>query len=226
MSTKSIIIRPKPQDLSITLKQVARYAGGSRYRMDENMEKKTVLVLEEALNLVDPALVYSVHDISELPNNIRTGLSLPENADEAPEVAVCICTIGPKFDIAVTEAMKAGDGLRASLLDATGVGLLESLGHLSFSYIRSKARHNDLFAGCRAGPGYNHMPMEAQIHLFSMVNSAGIGVSLMDSLVMIPAKSLSFLVIFYKKPPVKNDVYKCSVCNLTECPYRIAQAKD
>jgi hypothetical protein len=47
---------------------------------------------------------------------------LPENADEASEVAVCICTLGTDLDFAVHEAMKAGDGLCAALLDAAGVG--------------------------------------------------------------------------------------------------------
>jgi hypothetical protein len=56
MTTGNVIIRPKPQDLSITMKQVARYAGGSRYRMDADMEKKTALVLEEAVKSYSPHL--------------------------------------------------------------------------------------------------------------------------------------------------------------------------
>jgi len=221
MNTGNVIIRPKPQELSVTVKQVARYAGGSRYRMDADMEKKTALVLDKAVNLICPSLVYSVHDISQLHNKIRAGLFLPENTSEAPKVASCICTLGPQLDMAVNEAMQVGDGLHAALLDAAGVGLLESLGHLSFSHIRSEARNHNLYAGCRLGPGYNHVPMEAQIHLFSMVDSRGIGVSLMNSLVMIPVKSLSFFVVFLKKPHTETNTYKCSACDLSDCPYRI-----
>jgi hypothetical protein len=221
MTTRNIIIRPKPQDLSITVKLVARYAGGSRYHMDADMKKKTVSVLEKAGNLIHPAFVYSVHEISQLHNEIRTGLFLPKNATETPKVSACICTLGPKLDMEVGEAMKAGDGLHAALLDAAGVGFLESLGHLSFSHIRDQARNYDLFAGCRLGPGYNQVPMEAQIHLFSMVDSKGIGVSLMNSLVMFPAKSLSYFVVFHKQSHLQTDAYKCGVCDLVDCPYRI-----
>jgi hypothetical protein len=221
MTTGNVIIRPKPQELSITMKQVARYAGGSRYRMDADMEKKTALVLDEAVNLICPSLVYSVNDISQLHYKIRAGLFLPENTEEAPKVAPCICTLGPKLDMAVNEAMQVGDGLHAALLDAAGVGLLESLGHLSFSHICTEARKHNLYAGCRSGPGYNQVPMEAQIHLFSMVDSKGIGVSLMNSFVMTPAKSLSFFVVFHKKPHRETDTYKCGACDLLDCPYRI-----
>jgi cobalamin-dependent methionine synthase I len=152
---------------------------------------------------------------------MRTGLLLAENSEEAPKIAGCICTLGPKLETSVSEAMQTGDGLRGVLLDAAGVGLLESLGNLSFAHVRNEARKNNLFAGCRSGPGYNHVPMEAQIHLFSMVDSTGIGVSLMNSLVMIPAKSLSFFVVLHKKPHAETDAYKCRACDLTDCPYRI-----
>jgi cobalamin-dependent methionine synthase I len=98
--------------------------------------------------------------------------------------------------------------------------LLESLGHLSFSHVRNQARKYNLFAVCRLGPGYNHVAMEAQNHLFSLVDSTSIGVFLMNSLTMTPAKSLSFFVVFYKKPNVANT-YKCGTCDQRDCPYRI-----
>jgi hypothetical protein len=220
MSTGNIIIRPKPQDLSITMKQVARYAGGSRYRMDKRIKKKTSLVLEEAGNLIVPAFVYSIYEISELCDETRAGLFLPANDIEISKVAACICTLGAKFDMAIGETMQAGDGLHAALLDAAGVSFVESLGHLSFSYIRDQARNYKLFAGCRSGPGYNHVPMEAQNHLFSLVDSTSIGVCLMNSLAMTPTKSLSFFVVLYKNPNV-TDTYKCGTCNQKDCPYRI-----
>jgi hypothetical protein len=220
MSTGNIIIRPKPLDLSITMKQVARYAGGSRYRMDERIKKKTALVLKEAENLILPAFVYSVHEISEICNETRAGLFLPDNDIEISKVAACICTLGAKLDMAIGETIQAGDGLHAALLDAAGVALLESLAHLSFSHIRDHAQKYKLFAGCRSGPGYNHVPMEAQNHLFSLVDSTSIGVCLMNSLAMTPPKSLSFFVVLYKNSNV-TDTYKCNACNQKDCPYRI-----
>lgn len=220
-STKRFIIRPKPQDLSITVNLLARYAGGSRYRMDKDMEKKAVLVLEEANNLIDPALVYSVHDISRLDKDFPMELLLPENGEKAQKLSVCVCTLGPKLETEVVQAMKSGDVLRGMLLDAAGVGMLESLGNLSFSHVHREARKYDLFAGCRFGPGYNRVPMETQVNLFALVDAAAIGVSLTRSLVMIPAKSLSFFVVFYKEPHSKSNTYKCGTCDLKECSYRI-----
>ena len=224
MSTGNVILRPEPRELSLTVKQVARYSGGSRYRMSPDMEKKAGSVLKKAFFLIEPALVYSVHDLSQLSKEIRTGLLLPESSDQAPEMAACICTLGRELEMGASEAMKSGDGLHAVLLDAAGVGLLESLGHISLSRIRSEARKRSLYAGCRLGPGYNRVPLQAQVHLFSMVDAKAVGVSLMNSMVMIPAKSLSFFVIFYRHPIAEKDVYKCEACELTDCPYRIGSA--
>lgn len=220
----NVIIRPKPQELTVTVKQIARYSGGSRYRMNAVMKKKALLILEKASNLIEPALVYSVHDISLLKKEIRSELLLPENADHAPKLAVCICTLGSKLETAVREAMKSGDALPAVLLDAAGVGFLESLGVLALSHIRNEAKKHNLHTGCRLGPGYNQVPIEAQVHLFSLTNPEGIGVSLSDSMVMNPAKSLSFYIIFYTHPYAESDIYKCATCDLANCPYRIGSA--
>lgn len=224
MIYENVIIRPKAQELAITVKQIARYSGGSRYRMNPGMQKKALPILKKASNLIEPALVYSVHEISHLKKEIRSKLLLPENMDHAPKLAVCICTLGPKLEAAVSEAMKSGDALHAVLLDSAGVGFLESLGALALSHIRNEAKKHHLHTGCRLGPGYNHVPIEAQVHLFSLTNPEGIGVSLMDSMVMNPAKSLSFYVIFYTHPHAESDIYKCATCDLANCPYRISPA--
>jgi hypothetical protein len=220
---KNIIIKPEPEDLFLSPAQIARYAGGSRYRMDAAMEKTAGAILDKAKELVSPAAVYAVHDLSGLKKDILERFAIPETCDDIFQLCVCICTLGAKLEKQVSKMMKIGSGLEAVFLDAAGVGLLESLGNLSFSHICAQARKDDLFAGCRLGPGYGNVSMNIQKHLFSMVDSSGIGVSLTDSMVMVPAKSLSFFVFFHQKPQKEADGYKCSKCSLENCLYRIAE---
>lgn len=218
--TENIIIRPNPEDLFLTLKQLARYAGGSRYRMDKNMEKMVESIPDMAKELVSPAFIYTVHDASGLKNDLHKRVSFFETVNDISKIAVCICTLGPKLENEVGKMMQTGSSLEAVFLDAAGVGLLESLGNLSYFQICGEAEKYDLFAGCRLGPGYNQVPMDFQMDIFSMVDSNRIGVSLTDSMVMVPVKSLSFFVFFHNKTPAKTDGYKCSTCSLENCVYR------
>ncbi len=218
---KNVVIRPGPEELFLTRAQIARYAGGTRFRMDASMKKIADSIMDKAKELVSPAVVYSVHDVSELEKNMRIRFSLPEAGSDIVKAAFCISTLGARLENTVTEMMEKGSGLEALLLDAAGIGMLESVGNLSFLHICEQAEKEGLFAGCRIGPGYGNVPMDTQRPLFSMTDSSAIGVSLTDSLVMVPGKSLSFFVFFHKNPQQSVDAYKCSMCGLENCPYRL-----
>lgn len=225
MTTKEniIITRPKPEDLPLTLKQIARYAGGTRYRMDDEMKKLAASIMDKAKRLVFPALVYAVHDVSDLKKDIRDKLFSFGPSEDVSKVAACVCTLGPNLETEVNKMMKNGSALEGLFFYAAGVGLLESLANLSFAHITTLARNCDLYPGCRFGPGFNNIPMDFQAYLFSMVDSANIGVSLTDSMVMIPAKSWSFFVFLHKKAPPETNVNKCYRCSMETCPYRIVE---
>ncbi len=223
------IVRPEISDLRITLGQMARYAGGSKYEMDEKMKKVARPILEKAKILIEPVFTYSIYDRSELDEEARAVIMGPvenfEKSADASAVSICLCTLGNELETEVGEMTKSGNALDAAFLDAAGVCLLESLGNMSFSSVREEAEKMDMFPGCRFGPGYSGTPLETQKIIFPLIYSQLAGVFLSDSCVMFPSKSLSYWVVFHSTPQAEADVYKCGACGLADCPYRKKNVK-
>lgn len=221
--TESIVVNPDPESLNIPPGQIARYSGGSRYRMDPEMKDRAEKILEYSKSLICPAFAYSIHDTAELEEDVRNVLLLNDSGKIKPvKIATCVCTLGNVLENEVKNRSVSGDMLEGIFLDAAGVSFLESLAAVALSRIRSDAQEEGFHAGCQFGPGYGDVSLKTQTYLFSLVNASAIGVSLNAFFVMNPAKSLSFWVNWYFEPQFETDRYKCKSCMLKNCPYRTA----
>ena len=221
MATENIVFHPDIQSLNVPPGQIARYSGGSRYRMNPEMKDRAERIIEYAKTLIRPAFVYAIHVAADLGEKIQKALLLAGGDNPPEKTAVCVCTLGNLLEEKVKALSGSGDMLESVFLDAAGVSFLESLGGKALRQIQSHAQNNGLHAGCRFGPGYADAPMNMQQHIFSLVDASVIGVSLNASFVMNPAKSLSFWVNWYRKPQYEADRYKCKSCMMENCPYRV-----
>ena len=225
------IIRFVPETFTLKPEQVARYAGGSRYKMDSKMKDLALLTIDRATDLIAPAMVYALHPVTALSPNgtllLQKGLSVsvpPQQQDpQTKYLAAVICTIGPALEETCRELTKQGDLLHAVFLDAAGVSLIEAVSERAREVICQQAREKGLFVGCRFAPGYAGMPMTEQYLLFSLVPGAAIGVSLNKSMVMTPNKSLSFFVRLTSIKTSSGDILKCQGCPARDCTFRVHQ---
>ena len=95
----------KPEELKIPLSEVARYAGGSRYRMDSKMEAVARSMLQRAKLLSRPAFGFSIRKIIDtipgkgilIENDVL--IPVPTNISrELTHIVTVVCTIGPKLE--------------------------------------------------------------------------------------------------------------------------------
>jgi hypothetical protein len=220
-----------PETFTLKPEQVARYAGGSSYELDRKMEDLALLTIDQAMDLIAPAMVYAMHPVITLsPEGIlllKNGLSvtLPphQQGSQTKYLGAVICTIGPELEETCRQLTKQGDLLNAVFLDAAGVSLIEAVGERAQEFISQQAREKGLFSSCRFAPGYADMPITEQSTLFSLVDGATIGVSLNKSMVMTPLKSISFLVRLTSEKTVSRDVLKCQGCQAKDCKFRVHQ---
>jgi len=221
----------KPEELEILLSEVARYAGGSRYRMDSKMEAVARSMLQRAKLLSPPAFGYSIRKIIDtvpdkgilIENEVLIPLptGIPQ---ELTHIVTVVCTIGPDLEEEVGLLNAKGEHLNALYLDASGVALLEDTAQKAHEQVCRPAYKKGLYAGCRWEPGCDKLPMEAQKVLFSLVDVSIIGVELTQSGVMLPLKSLSFWIPLSKLPLVPIDRNKCRTCALKDCIYRTSSS--
>ena len=117
----------------------------------------------------------------------------------AEKVALCICTIGPKLENEIKELMKKNELLRALILDALGSEAAEEVAIQSDEFMAEMARKMNLWPSKRFSPGYKKWNIKEQRFLFQMLAAQEIGVSLIkESWMMIPRKSISLRINFYK----------------------------
>ena len=225
------IVHFVPQTFTLKPEQVARYAGGSRYKLDSKMNDLALLTIDQATDLIAPAMVYALHPVITLSpegilflkNGLSVTLPLPEQDSQTKYLTAVICTIGPALEETCRELTKQGDLLHAVFLDAAGVSLIEAVSERAREFIYQQAREKGFFVGCRFAPGYGGMPMMDQSFLFSLVDGTAIGVSLNKSMVMTPNKSLSFFVRFTSEKTSSGDILKCQGCQVKDCKFRVHQ---
>lgn len=220
-SVSSAEIRP-------SLKQVARYIGGGAYRFPEQMIDAVGEIIDRTVAIAEPVFGYALHEVSGVRASneleIKGECAVPVPADDFDEqaqiLAACICSLGAPLDDLIHQKTMQKDVYTAAFVDAVGTAMLENLAEKSMDLLEDTANGLSLFAGCRFGPGYRGLAMEAQVELFRLIDASAVGVHLNESLVMRPLKSLSFFVIFSKIPREQGKDYKCSRCHLAKCRYR------
>ena len=153
--------------------------------------KKLISEEKEKLgHLLHPVSIYSILDYEETNKH-------PVFSD-AEKVALCICTIGPELEKEIKELMSENEMLRALILDSLGSEAAEEVAVQSDRILAEKAREMSLWPSKRFSPGYGKWDIREQQYVFSVLPGESIGVRLTESCMMIPRKSVSFRINFYK----------------------------
>ena len=226
---ETFIIHVLPESLNISIKEVGRYAGGSRYRMDADMKQLASKMIDCAKNIISPAVAYAIHPVTSIdsPKGVYLEsngyIEVPSEEQDTSMVSLTavVCTLGAELDKEIKDLTIRKKILEGMVLDAVGVALLESLGMKGRIHLKKEALKRGLFAGCPFGPGYGKMPLASQSSLFKHIDAQAIGIRLNKSGVMLPLKSLSFWLRWTTNPRATEDHgYKCQRCDLSNCLYR------
>jgi len=166
---------------------------GYKKKSKEIKEPIKYLIAEEKKKLdylLHPVSLYTVLNYDETNKH-------PVFKD-SEKVALCICTIGPELEKEVNELMRKNEMLRALILDSFGSEAAEEAAIQSDRILAEKAREIDLWPSKRFSPGYGKWDIREQRYVFKVLPGEDIGVRLTDSCMMVPRKSVSFRINFYR----------------------------
>ena len=167
---------------------------GYKKRPTEIKEPIKSLITEEKEKLdylLHPASIYTIVGYDETNKHLIF--------KDAEKAAICICTIGPELEQEVKELMERNEMTRALILDALGSEAAEEVAIQSDRILAEKAREMNLWPSKRFSPGYGKWDIKEQRFIFRMLPAADIGVRLTESCMMVPRKSVSFRINFYKE---------------------------
>ena len=145
---------------------------------------------EKAKKHVRPRVLAAILDSDELPDH-----PIFRNAEKA---ALCLCTIGPELERTVTRLMSDGDMLRGLVLDWLGSEAVASVSKQAEAWLKKEGPALGLWPGKRFAPGYKGWDVSGQKLIFSVLPAAEIGVQLTESFMMIPRKSYSFRINYFR----------------------------
>jgi len=228
------VIRNIP--LSLKTGEVLRRQGFKRHSKIRPEIKNLILELlatVENAHLLEPTTAYEYHQVTGMSpgqvslegDKVIHGSLLPKIFPEAKELAILVCTIGPKLEKQATDYSKGGEALRGMILDGIGSAAVDMLAPEACRLIATEASSRGHQASSPVSPGWPGLPLTEQWNLFELVNTQEIGVSLTASGIMVPRKSVSMVIGIGPQMTTWTQADVCARCSLRKtCPYRI-QAK-
>lgn len=213
--------------ISLDVEDVLKGQGIDPERAGSGLIGPAAGIIDEVSELLHPEAVYGVllvrdfhHKTIELEGGATFEGPLAARAlAGAEKVALAVCTIGPVLEKR-TKQLFAEDPVRAMALDGAGVAALRKVSDLVIGDVREIAEEHGWGSGMRAQPGQEGWSIWQQRVIFEHLPTDEIGVSLTDSCLMIPRKSVSFVVGM--GPDMRPDAVACDFCSKRDrCPWRV-----
>ena len=141
----------------------------------------------------------------------------------ASEVALFICTAGAAFTDLSQAYQQNGDFLEAFVVESIGSATVENAMDKVQQRLEEEMAGQGKKITNRYSPGYCEWPLSGQRELFAYIGDHPTGITLNESCLMQPIKSVSGIIGI--GDAVKKRPYGCQICNSATCVYRKIKRK-
>ena len=201
----TVFIRNYSEDFPINRREIWRYAG-FKGQPDLQLEALLDAVIADLSGKLSYRVCYRTFETLPVGEDSK---DLAKALRGSSGVVLFAATIGLEVDRYIAKYQHIS-ATRALLAQAFGAERIEAL---------CDGFCDEFGAARRFSPGYGDFPLEAQKEIFALLDcSKMIGVSLTESLLMMPSKSVT--AIFGIGCAKENTAHKCENCNISDCNYR------
>ena len=199
-------------DLQITLADVYEQMGYHNTEPDEATQQETQAVVDDVRRWLRPQFCFLV--MSEQPAFDMGNIILRQlRGSEA--YALFMCTAGEEFEAFQQRLKTEGDMVRVFIADALGSVIAEKCADqmensLQLSIDKLGWEHTNRFS-----PGYCGWHVSEQQKLFPLFDGHTCSITLTESSLMVPIKSVSGIIGLGKK--VRRLNYTCGLCTFEKC---------
>lgn len=142
---------------------------------------------------------------------------LRSHLEDCSHIILLGATVGIGLDRLIARYGKTAPA-KALLLQAIGAERIEALCNAFSQKIRDAYAAEGLRTTSRFSPGYGDLPLELQQDIFRTLNCSRIGLTLNDSLMMSPSKSVTAIIGIGSC--CHDTVTGCSGCTKQDCIHR------
>lgn len=222
-------------NIQIDKSEVLRYLGHKNQKVDENTQRMIDSCIDEIQGLSRYRYTYQVFETKigfykgmscielKCTNLKLTGNDIYEHLRDCRKCAVMAVTLGIEVDNAIRVAQNS-DMLKAVVMDSCATEYIEKICDEVEEMIGREAAADGCGINYRFSPGYGDLPISTQKELLSVIDAGRkMGITLTDSFLMIPGKSVTAIVGFTKSLNPKPKRTKCDICSMRDrCAFRKA----
>ena len=221
--------------LKIDEEEVLRYQGCHNYKLQKVHNAITKITREEierghhlfeSKGISSPVKIKQISfssGIVDLINGFSLNFSpsIMKLLKGASYLVLGVATIGSSLENKVSELFSQGEYPQAIALDAVGTVSVRSLSNYMRSLVCREAKEQNLQTTEYFSPGSADWDISQQKNIFQMIPVDIIGVKLTESYMMVPQKSLSWIIGMGENITIssKND-HSCQICQATNCQFR------
>lgn len=207
------------EELGITAADVYEQMGYHDAQPDKATQQETAMILKEVSQWLRPRFSYFV--VNKQPD-FEMGNIILRQLRGSEAFALFICTSGLEFETYQHRLKEQGDMVRVFIADALGSVIAEKCADqmekaLQESIDKLGWKHTNRFS-----PGYCGWHVSQQQLLFPLFQGHTCGVTLTDSSLMLPIKSVSGIIGLGKD--VRHLDYTCGLCDFKQCYKRKKKA--
>lgn len=215
----------------VNIREIYRYLGYGAGKPNDSVYSMIVEVLGQLSQTVQPRYVYRVYACSVS----ETGVTLSaedravtfESCNLAANLAQCsrAALIAATLGIAADKLLQKCEILnmtKAAIAQACGAAYIEAYCDIVQEQIceQVSAEAGKLYLRPRFSPGYGDLPLHCQKVFFAELEcTKRIGLTLTDSLLMYPTKSVTALIGLTANP-LSCHIGRCKNCACTDCEFR------
>ncbi len=208
---------PAPE---INERECFRYAGADVHSVSSEERALFASCLQEVEQKLTYKVCWGRFPVKKTENGLDFGIlqtdskALMKNLEGCEEVIIFAATIGLEIDRLIRRYTNLSPA-KALFFQAIGAERIESLCDAFCDELKGEG----LQLRPRFSPGYGDLPLELQKDIFRVLDCPRkIGLSLNESLLMSPSKSVTAIIgIGGKQEEAEN---KCSACENSDCAYR------
>lgn len=217
--------------MQIDKNEVLRYLGykPGHTKADNNMLDKIDYYAALGVTLLEPNTSYRLfHDVSITEAGVHIndaplllpGQDITNLLKQAKKVCIVAATIGPQLEHQVAELFKQGEYAAATILDAVGSDAVEKVADQLQQQLENIAKKQGLEVTWRYCSGYGDLPLQINSQLASVTNADTIGITVTESNMLLPQKSILGIVGFNLPGADAPLMNKCALCKAENCAYR------
>lgn len=215
----------------VNRREIYRYLGYRGNMPDEIVRCMVEDVLQELLHAVKPRNLYQSYECKvqdgevRLWNEAQDGVvvfcskKLADNLAQCDKVILFAATLGIEAD-KLLQRYEIINITKASVVQACGAACMEAYCNLVQEQIRNQYLKEGLYLRPRFSPGYGDLQLETQKIIFDCLQcTKRLGLTLTDSLLMYPTKSVTAFIGITKNKQGCH-IARCSTCENTGCEFR------